>query len=103
MYAGNNGTIRQDPLFSNSTKYHLSAGSPCIDMGNNRAQGLPATDFEGDTRVVDGDGDGTAVVDMGADEYIPAIPFLYSAVTPCRIVDTRLGGGGIFYPGQRRE
>jgi len=30
---------------------------------------LPATDFEGDDRIIDGDGDGTAIVDMGADEY----------------------------------
>ena len=27
----------------------------------------------------------------------------YTPVTPCRIVDTRIGGGGVFSPGQSRE
>ena len=31
--------------------------------------GLPATDFEGDPRILDGDGDDAAVVDRGADEF----------------------------------
>jgi PKD repeat protein len=31
---------------------------------------LPTTDFEGDPRIVDGDGDSVAVVDMGADEFV---------------------------------
>jgi hypothetical protein len=29
---------------------------------------LPAFDFEGDGRILDGDGDGAAIVDMGVDE-----------------------------------
>ncbi len=49
--------------------YHLRATSPCIDAGTNGASGLPSTDFEGDTRVLDGNGDGSAIVDIGADEY----------------------------------
>ena len=32
------------------------------------AAGLPAHDFEGDTRVLDGDGDGEPRVDMCVDE-----------------------------------
>jgi hypothetical protein len=48
--------------------YHLTAGSPCIDAGDpDFGSGL--TDMDDEPRVGDGDGDGTAIVDMGADEY----------------------------------
>ncbi|RMG04336.1 MAG: IPTL-CTERM sorting domain-containing protein [Nitrospirae bacterium] len=68
---GNN--IHADPLFFDPTNgdFHLQSTSPCIDVGDNGAWNLPTTDFEGDDRIIDGDGDGTAVVDMGADEYKP--------------------------------
>ena len=36
--------------------------------GNADAPGIPASDFLGNNRVQDGDGDGTAVADMGAYE-----------------------------------
>jgi len=49
--------------------YHLQPGSPCIDAGDNNAPGLQGVDFDGKLRILDGDGDGTAVVDMGAFEY----------------------------------
>jgi Right handed beta helix region len=64
------GNIDADPLFVDpgSGDYHLSPGSPCIDAGTNAAPNLPDFDFEGDPRVMDGDGDGTAIVDMGGDE-----------------------------------
>jgi hypothetical protein len=48
--------------------FHLGGCSPCIDRGSNLAPDLPAFDFEGDNRVLDGDGDGIAIVDMGVDE-----------------------------------
>ena len=53
---------------------HLQPYSLCIDEGDNDATGLPDYDFEGDERVLEGDGDGWPVVDMGADEY--SIPTL---------------------------
>ena len=64
--------ISLDPLFVNPSggDYHLQTTSPCIDAGSNAAPGLPATDLEGDPRVIDGNGDGTSTVDMGADEYL---------------------------------
>jgi len=66
------GNINTDPLFVDPATgdFHLQAGSPCIDAGTNDAPGLFDTDFEGDPRVFDGDNDGTATVDMGADEYV---------------------------------
>ena len=66
------GNIDVDPFFMgpDSADYHLGFGSLCIDAGTNDPfGGLPATDFEGDPRIVDGGGG--AVVDIGADEYVP--------------------------------
>jgi len=51
--------------------YRLMAISPCIDSGDNAAPGLPSTDPDGNPRVVDGDNDSVAVVDMGAYEFQP--------------------------------
>jgi hypothetical protein len=78
--------IFENPLFINPSAgdYHLQPDSPCIDSGWNDAPCLPATDYEGDPRIVDGDNDGEAVVDMGADEgmvsAIDAIHELISAI-----------------------
>jgi hypothetical protein len=49
--------------------YHLLPGSDCIDTGYNIAPEIPDYDFEGDDRIIDGDGDTTETVDIGADEY----------------------------------
>jgi hypothetical protein len=48
--------------------YHLSLGSPAIDRGFNTASGIPSLDLDGDARIMDGNGDLTAVADLGADE-----------------------------------
>ena len=74
------GNIDADPLFLNASNgdFHLGIGSPCIDVGNNAAPDLPLRDFEGDPRILDGDGNGTAVVDMGVDEaWGPPPPVIY--------------------------
>jgi hypothetical protein len=65
--------IDADPIFVNPSAddYHLQTGSPCIDAGDNAAPSLPSTDFDGDSRIIDGNGDLTDTVDMGADEYLP--------------------------------
>ena len=68
------GNIDSDPAFvePDNGDFHLGACSRCIDRGDNSAPGLPEHDFEGDDRIVDGDGDGTATVDMGVDEVAVA-------------------------------
>jgi parallel beta-helix repeat protein len=76
-YAGT-GNIDADPRFVDPAAgdYHLGAGSPCIDAGNNAA--VPAgvlTDLDGHPRFVDDPntpdtGSGTPpIVDLGAYEF----------------------------------
>jgi hypothetical protein len=57
-----------DPLFANAagTDLHLRELSPAIDAGS--AVGAPADDFDGQSRPLDGNGDGTAGYDIGAYE-----------------------------------
>jgi hypothetical protein len=64
--------IDADPLFADPANddYHLQSTSPCIDKGYDQALSLPSHDYEGEPRVFDGNQDGTAIVDIGADEYI---------------------------------
>jgi hypothetical protein len=58
------GDIYSDPEFVNPEEgnYRLKNTSPCIDAGVN-VENLPEVDKDGNPRVVDGDKDGTAVVD----------------------------------------
>jgi parallel beta-helix repeat protein len=65
---GVNGNRSVDPMFVAPANgdYRLQAGSPVIDAGTGEAGDVPAVDFDGEPRVVDGDADGVAVVDMGA-------------------------------------
>jgi predicted outer membrane repeat protein len=67
-----NHNIDVDPLFVNTAigDFHLAKLSPCTDAGDNTAPYLALTDFEGDYRIIDGKGNGTATVDMGADELL---------------------------------
>jgi parallel beta-helix repeat protein len=70
---GLNGNISGDPLFANpgAEDYHVRAGSPVIDTGDNNVVGLPAVDLDGNSRILNGDAVPAAVVDMGADELSP--------------------------------
>ena len=70
---GLNGNISADPLFADpaNADFHLLAGSPCIDAGFNGAPLLPVTDFDGGPRIIPGQMNGPAIVDMGAYEFNP--------------------------------
>jgi predicted outer membrane repeat protein len=65
------GNIDIAPEFvdSDNGDFRLSAGSDCIDAGNNSVTGIPIQDLDGKPRFIDGDDDMTALVDMGAYEY----------------------------------
>ena len=65
------GNLDIDPLFVDfdGGDFHLQEGSPCIDVADNSA--ASALDLDGNPRIVDGDDDGTATVDMGAYEHQP--------------------------------
>jgi hypothetical protein len=79
--------IDEDPLFVDAVgadgqagtgddDLQLQGGSPCIDAGDNAAV-TEATDIKGDPRIIDGDNDGQAIVDVGAHECMyqnPNIP-----------------------------
>jgi predicted outer membrane repeat protein len=66
--------IDVDPQFTFENDGHLLPVSPCIDAGTNTpSEGLPATDLDGNPRVVDGDSDGLATADMGAFEFNSAL------------------------------
>ncbi|MHC4789989.1 MAG: right-handed parallel beta-helix repeat-containing protein [Planctomycetota bacterium] len=86
---GGTGNIGKDPLFVDlwNSDYRLRCDSPCIDTGDNNSIAADTTDLDGDgnttelipwdldgnPRIVDGNEDSIAVVDMGAYEFIPAI------------------------------
>jgi len=67
------GNIDSDPKFVSNTDLHLQETSPCIDKGSNNAPDLPDKDFDGNSRTIDGDRDGTPTVDIGAFEYKPTV------------------------------
>jgi predicted outer membrane repeat protein len=72
------GNINSDPCFVDANgldniagteddNLKLIGGSPCIDTGNNSIV-MELTDIDGQTRIIDGDANGTSIVDMGAYE-----------------------------------
>jgi hypothetical protein len=67
------GNLNVSPRFQDLLRgdYRLSSSSPCVDAGDRATPPGDGEDITGETRVVDGDHDGKAVVDMGAYEYEP--------------------------------
>ncbi len=65
--------IYLDPEFIDSPDLdlNLSETSPCIDAGiiDTTGLNLPLYDLDGNPRIVDGNGDGIAIIDMGCYEY----------------------------------
>jgi hypothetical protein len=64
---GTNGNIAADPLFVKN--FHLPKTSPAVDTGMNISQ--ITRDIDGNSRPLDGNGDGSKIFDMGADEVKP--------------------------------
>jgi parallel beta-helix repeat protein len=66
------GNISCDPCFRNpdTNDYHLGRDSNCIDAGDPDFSDFNETDIDGECRIADGDGDGTFIVDIGADEAV---------------------------------
>jgi len=65
------GNISVDPQFAREGRrpsYRLTAGSPAVDAGAPTAL-AGSTDAAGRPRVVDGNSDGNAVIDLGAYEF----------------------------------
>jgi parallel beta-helix repeat protein len=76
----NQGNLSVNPLFVDraSGDFHLQAGSPCIDAGDNSAVTPGNTDLDGKPRILG------SHVDIGAYEYGTAVqPFTLADVTEC--------------------
>jgi len=70
-YTGQDGNTSKTPILSSDFRL-LKTSFCCIDTGSNRDVPVEIlTDFEGNARALDGDGDGISVADQGADEYLP--------------------------------
>jgi len=66
------GNIHSDPCFIDSNDpndYHLSPNSLCIDAGDPAFNDFNETDIDGECRIIDGDHDNVAIVDIGCDEH----------------------------------
>ncbi|HWA73307.1 MAG TPA: choice-of-anchor Q domain-containing protein [Polyangiaceae bacterium] len=72
---GQNGNLSAAPQLANADggDYRLTAASPAIDAGTHAFGALPQYDQQGGARVVDGNGDHVATVDIGAYEYAAPI------------------------------
>lgn len=69
-WSGGTGNINIDPEYFNPNKgnYRLKFGSPAVDKGTNSV--APDHDLDDNPRPFDGDGNGSAIVDMGAYELV---------------------------------
>ncbi len=68
-----NGNISVDPHFVSKSNYQLRGGSPAIDVGDNAAPSLPRVDLASNPRIINGNGGATAIVDVGAYEFLPVV------------------------------
>ncbi|MCS6806271.1 MAG: right-handed parallel beta-helix repeat-containing protein [Acidobacteriota bacterium] len=70
-FATLNNNLTGDPRFVNAAggNFRLQSNSPAIDRGSNAAIAGVTTDLAGNPRIVDGNRDGTATVDLGAYEF----------------------------------
>lgn len=91
---GTNGNLSSTPSFVDAAghDFRLQTGSAAIDAGSNVA--IPATDFAGGARSLDGNGDGEAVADIGAFEAPVTADVSPPAITaPNMVVDATAPSG----------
>ena len=73
-YVGSDGNVSVDPQFANrAPRYRnlrLPTGSPVLDTGDDAE--AAAQDLDGNTRIMDSDGDATAQIDLGSYEFDPS-------------------------------
>ncbi len=69
------GPLADNGGVAESLTHALNSMSPAIDAGDNAA--CPAADQRGGSRPVDGDGNGSAICDIGSYEYGSIVPWLY--------------------------
>lgn len=77
------GNININPLFLNpsSGNFRLYYSSPCVDKGTNSAPYMGSKDLDGVSRTIDGDGDGSVLVDIGCYEFKPLlVPVDYPSI-----------------------
>jgi PKD domain len=84
------------PVFVNAAggDYHLPYDSPLVDAGDPALSG--GSDLDGNPRVVDGNGDGSAISDIGAFEYQRGAPTarISAPTTATTGVAASFNGGG---------
>jgi len=70
MYPGT-ANLRADPVLGDPSQgdFSLDFDSPCLDTGSNADVLTILKDYEDAPRVVDGDGNGSVIVDIGACEF----------------------------------
>jgi parallel beta-helix repeat protein len=87
------GMVDADPLFADATAgdYHIFHTSLCRNAGDAAAPGLPATDFEGDSRPTG------AAPDMGADEFAPHL-YHVGDVLPGQQIEIKIVSDPATYP-----
>lgn len=68
---GTNGNISISPSFVSESNFRLKGGSPAIDVGNNAVPDLSNTDLAGNPRIINGNDGPTAIIDLGALEFVP--------------------------------
>ncbi|MEA2312291.1 MAG: hypothetical protein QOE28_2259 [Solirubrobacteraceae bacterium] len=92
-YAGE-GNVCADPKLADPVKgdVHQTSASPTLDAGSAALVAGLTSDYEGDGRQLDADGDGTAQPDMGADE-LPAKPAPQATPAPTRSPTAAPSGG----------
>src|SRR5262249_60418622 len=104
---GTDGNISANPQFTNPAQgnYHLQQVSPSIDVGDNLTPNLPDTDIDGDPRILDGDLNGTATIDMGVDEFLlpPGTTTPISSITSPKAGATVATGTTVSITGLARD